>query len=271
MAGQDALDDRMKGYEAAETDRRFDPSLPLVVRLDGRAFSTFTRGLGKPFDARLSKIMRDVTAHLVEQTGARIGYTQSDEITLILDRASDEEEPIFGGRAFKIASVLASMAASKFTLLAHEVWPERVAKIVPSFDCRAFAVPSRIEAVNALVWRELDASRNALQAVAQSRFASDEIHSKSSDELEAMLAAIGVKVTDYPAALRFGRYLARRAVEVTLSEEDLLRIPTQHRPSGPIVRSRVVDLDIAPIAMRADRLDLVFGADARLADATVLP
>jgi tRNA(His) 5'-end guanylyltransferase len=163
------------------------------------------------------------------------------------------------------------MAASKFTLLAHEVWSERVAKIVPSFDCRAFAVPSRIEAVNALVWRELDASRNALQAVAQSRFAPDEIHGKSSDELEVMLGTIGVKMIDYPIALRYGQYLARRAVEVTLSDEDLSRIPKQHRPAGSVVPSRVVDLDIAPIAKRADRLDLVFGADSRLADAAVSP
>jgi tRNA(His) 5'-end guanylyltransferase len=70
MAMQDALGDRMKGYEAAETTRRFDPELPLVARLDGRPFSTFRRGLNKPFDERLSQIMRDVTANLLEQTGA---------------------------------------------------------------------------------------------------------------------------------------------------------------------------------------------------------
>lgn len=268
---QDALGDRMKGYEAVETARRFDPELPLVARLDGRAFSTFTRGLDKPFDARLSQIMRDVTAHLVEQTGALIGYTQSDEITLIVARQSAEEEPLFGGRVFKLTSVLASMAAAKFVLLALPVWPERVARIVPSFDCRAFSAPSRVEAVNALVWRELDASRNAMQAVAQSRFAPDETHGKSSDELEAMLAAIGVSMADYPQHCRFGRYLARRRVEVNPSEADLSRIPEQYRPPGPIVRARVVDLDIAPIAARADRLDLVFGAAAQdvLASATL--
>ncbi len=263
MAMQDALGDRMKSYEAAETARRFDPELPLVARLDGRAFSTFTRGLDKPFDARLSQIMQEVTAHLVEQTGALVGYTQSDEITLIVARQSAEEEPLFGGRVFKLTSVLASMAAAKFTLLALPLWPERVARFVPSFDCRAFSAPSRIEAVNALVWRERDASRNALQAVAQSRFAPDEIHGKSSDELEAMLGAIDVNMQDYPLPYRFGRYLARRRVEANPSEEELSRIPEQYRPPGSIVRSRVVDLDIAPLARRADRLDLVFGAAER--------
>jgi tRNA(His) 5'-end guanylyltransferase len=204
----------MKGYEAAETGRCFDPSLPLVVRLDGRAFSTFTRGMEKPFDARLSNIMRDVAAHLVEQTSARIGYTQSDEITLILDRDAAEEEPIFGGRAFKIVSVLAAMAAAKFALLASFVWPERVAQIVPTFDCRAFSAASRVEAVNALVWRELDASRNALQAVAQSRFTPDEIHGRSSNELEAMLEQNGVKMDDYPS-----RPAARREAPVRCARQ----------------------------------------------------
>ena len=87
---KDDLGDRMKAYEAVETDRAFDPALPLVVRLDGRAFSTFTRGMEKPFDHTLSRIMREVTAHLVEKNHARIGYTQSDEITLLFHRDSEE-------------------------------------------------------------------------------------------------------------------------------------------------------------------------------------
>ena len=84
MASQDNLGDRMKAYEGLETGRLIAQELPLIVRLDGRAFSTFTRGMDKPFDARMSEIMRAVTAHLIEQTQALVGYTQSDEITLIL-------------------------------------------------------------------------------------------------------------------------------------------------------------------------------------------
>ena len=117
MAGKDDLGDRMKVYESLETDRLIDPEAPLVVRLDGRAFSTFTRGMHKPFDARMSDIMCAVTGHLLEQTGACVGYTQSDEITLILESETPEREPIFGGRVFKIVSVLAAMASAKFTLL----------------------------------------------------------------------------------------------------------------------------------------------------------
>lgn len=156
MASKDDLGDRIKAYEGLETERLIAPELPLVVRLDGRAFSTFTRGMDKPFDARMSDIMCAVTTHLIEQTQALVGYAQSDEITLILERETPESELIFGGRVFKIVSVLAAVASAKFTLLAAEAWPERVERIIPSFDCRVLNVPSRVEAVNALIWREQD-------------------------------------------------------------------------------------------------------------------
>lgn len=257
MKGDD-LGDRMKGYEAAETSRVFDPDLPLVVRLDGRAFSTFTRGMGKPFDADLSEVMRRVTETLIEETHARIGYTQSDEITLIFARYSEESQPLFGGKLFKIQSVLAGMASARFALLAARYWPERVAKMIPHFDCRAFAVPSRTEAVNALIWREADAMRNAIQAVAQLRFSPKQMHGRPCSELETMLADIGVTMDQFPAANRFGTYQARRTFQTNLSAEELARIPEAHRPTGPVIRSRVETLDIAPLVKRADREALIF-------------
>lgn len=255
---EDNLGDRMKAYESEETDRVFDASRPLVVRLDGRAFSTFTRGMNKPFDDRLIAVMDEVTAALVDANHAVIGYTQSDEITLIFDRSREEAQPIFGGRLFKVISLLAGMASARFALLAATVWPERVARSVPMFDCRAFGVPSRVEAVNALVWRELDASRNAVQAVAQAHFSPKQMHGRSCDVLETMLAERGVAMSDYPIGHRLGRYFARRTMEVELAGADLERIPERHRPTGPVLRSRVLTLDLAPIVLRPDRVDLVF-------------
>jgi len=261
VAIKDDLGDRMKAYESLETERLIAPGLPLVVRLDGRAFSTFTRGMDKPFDARMSGIMRTVTARLIEETHALVGYTQSDEITLILERETPESDPIFGGRVFKIVSVLAAMASAKFMLLAAEAWPERVGRIIPSFDCRAFNVPSRVEAVNALIWREQDATRNAVQMVAQANFTPGQLHGKSAGELVTMLAEIGLSMEAFPVANRLGSYLAKRPVETTLSAEALARIPAPHRPQGPVIRSRVVDLDLAPLAARKDRVELIFGCD----------
>ncbi len=187
----------------------------------------------KPFDARMSDIMCAVTVHQIEQTGARVGYTQSDEITLILERDTLEGAPIFGGRVFKIVSVLAAVASAKFTLLAAEAWPERVERIIPSFDCRVLNVPSRVEAVNALIWREQDAARNAVQSVAQAYFAPEKLHGKSAAELVAMLTEIGASMEAVPVANRLGRYLAKRRVETTPSAEALARIPERHRPQEP--------------------------------------
>lgn len=155
------------------------------------------------------------------------------------------------------------MAAAKFTLLAADAWPERIERIIPSFDCRVFNVPSRVEAVNALIWREQDAARNAVQMVAQANFTFGELHGKSASELMAMLAEIGVSMEAFPAANRLGRYLAKRPVKTTLSAEALARIPERHRPQGPVIRSRVVDLELAPLAARKDRVELIFGREAQ--------
>lgn len=254
----DDIGDRMKAYEAAETGRAFDRSLPLVVRLDGRAFSTFTRGMVKPFDANMMAVMDAVTASLVAQTHPVIAYTQSDEITLIYEASNPESELIFGGRAFKIASVLAGLASSQFTLLAWKHWPAKFTKAAPAFDCRAFSVPSRTEAVNALIWRELDASRNAILAIGQSRFSPKQMHGRSCGEVLAMLGEIGVSEDQYPLRARFGVYLGRRTFETVLTPGELERIPAQHRPAGPVMRSRVIDLGLAPLIKRANREAMIF-------------
>ena len=79
----DPLGDRMKDYEGRETKRRFLPLLPVCARLDGRAFHTWTKNLERPFDKRFVNLMRDVTSYLVQETNAVVGYTQSDEISLV--------------------------------------------------------------------------------------------------------------------------------------------------------------------------------------------
>lgn len=258
---QDDLGDRMKAYETVETARVFDPSLPIVVRLDGRSFSTFTRGLQKPFDPSMSEIMHDVTAFLIEKTHAKVGYTQSDEISLVYLKEREESEVLFGARCFKICSVLAGMASTKFALAAVERWPDRVLKLMPSFDCRAFNVPTLVEAVNCLVWREMDASRNAIQMVAQSQFSPKQLHGQSCDQLEEMLKEKNILMSDYPAYNRWGLYLARRVEEVTLTGSELDKIPQAHRPTGPVMRSRIVDLAIAPLRNRPDKVAAVFGEE----------
>src|SRR5690606_23998115 len=109
--GVSTIGDRCKGYESAESHRHAMRGLPILARLDGRAFHTFTRGMARPYDPRMSRCMIETARFLVEEMHALVGYTQSDEITLVwyVDSASRAEYP-FGGRYQKLASVLAGLA-----------------------------------------------------------------------------------------------------------------------------------------------------------------
>lgn len=83
----DDLGDRMKMYEGQEAGRHFIPHLPIIARMDGRAFHTFARDLEKPYDSRMMESMCSVTTALVHETNAIVGYTQSDEITALPPRS----------------------------------------------------------------------------------------------------------------------------------------------------------------------------------------
>ena len=98
MAYRDTLGDRMKQYELAEAGRRLPHDLPVCVRIDGKRFSRFTQGLRRPFDARLSRLMVDTARHLVAESGALAGYTQSDEISLLLGAAREGADPFLDNR-----------------------------------------------------------------------------------------------------------------------------------------------------------------------------
>ncbi len=151
----------MKEYERQE-DWRLMPRLPVYARIDGRSFHRFTRSMDRPFDVFLMAAMHGVTQHLIEQTHALIGYTQSDEINLVWHHTNPKSETIFGARIQKMASVLSGMATSKFMMTAIGFWPDLAESLLPHFDARIFALPNRDEVANAMLWRELDATKNAV-------------------------------------------------------------------------------------------------------------
>lgn len=165
----------MKAYESAEAQRRLPPDQPLIARLDGRNFSKFTKGFEKPFDHRLTAAMDKTTMVLVEETKAAIGYTQSDEITLIWLGVGEQSQRLFADRVQKLCSVLASKCAVVFhwalreQLLLHPdpVLQDRLQSMKPHFDCRVWTVPSEAEAANTLMGRCQDARRNAVYAFAR--------------------------------------------------------------------------------------------------------
>lgn len=109
----DSLGDRMKGYEGVS--RNFlTRRVPAIIRLDGKAFHTFTKGMKKPFDSVLTQTMQETMKYLCENIqGCVLGYTQSDEITLVLtDYATIQTDAWFGYNIQKMCSISASMATS---------------------------------------------------------------------------------------------------------------------------------------------------------------
>jgi tRNA(His) guanylyltransferase len=174
---KDSLGDRIKFFENYNACDRLMPGLPVVIRLDGVSFHTFTKGLERPYDIALSTLMIDTTKYLVEETNACCGYTQSDEITLILYSDNYKSQIYFDGRIQKIQSVLSARNSLFFNKELPVCLPQK-SHTSPVFDCRAFVVPSQIEAINALLWREKDATRNSISMAAQSVYSHKELHGK---------------------------------------------------------------------------------------------
>jgi tRNA(His) 5'-end guanylyltransferase len=187
----DSLGDKLKALEGVEAKRAAVKGMPLVARLDGRSFHTFTRGLQRPFDERLSDLMIKSAAALVHELGARIGYTQSDEVTLAwyysIDSPSDYP---FSGRYQKLCSVLASCMTAHFVKALPSAIPEK-AHLTPQFDCRVWQT-SIEDAYLTFKWREADARKNAISMAASSYFPHRELQSVPSSERLKMLEVSGV-------------------------------------------------------------------------------
>lgn len=245
----DGLGDKCKLFEQAEAGRKAMRGLPLLARLDGRAFHTFTRGLERPYDQRMSFCMAETARFLVQETHALIGYTQSDEITLLWFVPSDStSEYIFDGKYQKIASVLAGMASCQFMKLVANQLPQK-ASATPHFDCRVWQVPTQSEVIDVFVWREDDAVKNSISMAARALYSDKQLFEKTSSVKQEMLFQKGVNWNDYPAFFKRGAYFARRAVERELSEEELARIPEAHRPAKGTLftRSQVYELNLPPV------------------------
>lgn len=264
----DELGDRMKGHERVETARIFDKDLPVYARIDGRGFSRFTRGMNRPFDARMTAAMQATTAELVRSTGARIGYTQSDEISLVwlVGTENPRSQMVFGGKTQKMCSLLASQATALFTrelLRSDDAEFRAFAERMPQFDTRVFQLPSREEAVNALIWRESDARRNAVSMVAHDRFSPKQLHGKKVTDMIAMLSEVGIEFDAFPTAFRNGTYVKEATVQRQLAASEISAIPEHRRvdPATVFTRSVIEFLTDAPLVSQPNRLEFVFGPE----------
>jgi len=179
MPNYDNFGDRMKGYESSD---RFIPLLPVIARIDGKRSSKWTKGLDRPYDFSFNQLMIEVTRELVKETHARIGYTQSDEITLVFYAEDYKSQLYLDGKEQKMVSILASIAAAFFNHKKDLFLPAHDGYGPARFDARVFNVPNLTEAARAVLWREQDATKNAVSMAAQHRFSHNSLEGLSENK-----------------------------------------------------------------------------------------
>jgi len=235
---KESLGDRMKRYEES-TNFKIIPRAPIMVRIDGKAFSTLTKRLklAKPYDICFSSWMTETAKRVAsEMQGCMLAYTQSDEITFaIRSDQTEETTPWFDNRVQKIVSVAASVAAATFNhfipvlkdengevILDDFSKPKRAG--VAFFDCRVWPMPSMMEVVNNLIWRQRDCVKNSISSacyyevgrIVGKGTARKMMHKKNQDQQQELLfSEAGVNWNNYPAEFKRGIVAYRNWITVT--------------------------------------------------------
>lgn len=240
---KDDLGNRMKEYYEKIPKTKLMRRCPVICRLDGRSFHTFTRGFKRPFDDVLIKTMQETAKYLCENVqGCVLAYTESDEISLLLiDYQRFETSAWFDYEVQKICSIAASMATlafNKYLAVNYDEWGyanlpgwddgginnkvedsllrleesySKSIKMGAMFDARAFNIPKE-EVCNYFYWRQLDASRNSIQMVGQENFSHKELQNKSCNDIQNMLMTQkGINWNDFPTYQKRGSCVIKSA------------------------------------------------------------
>lgn len=236
MPVHDDLGIRMKTFYEQIPKTKLMRRTPVIIRIDGKAFHTFTRGFQRPFDDVLIKTMQETTKYLCENIqGCVLGYTQSDEISLVLvDYQRFETSAWFDYEVQKCCSIAASMATmafNKYFMFEFEEFNRWVYEGNPTddekrlndvyykamckgamFDARLFNIPKE-EVTNCIYWRQLDASRNSIQMVGQANFSHKELQNKSCNDIQDMLMTQkGINWNDFPTYQKRGTCVVRNKI-----------------------------------------------------------
>lgn len=257
----------MKMYERIGAGQRLFPLLPAMIRIDGKGFSRFTRGLDRPYDERMSQMMLETTKKLVDETDALIGYTQSDEINLLLYSSASKSQIYFDGRVQKIVGDLAAVASLEFNELLKKHIPEKM-NLRPRFDCRVWNVPNKEEAANTLLWREKDATKNSISMAARSLYSHKHLIGKSGNEMQELLFQKGVNWNDYPAFFKRGVFVGRKTVSRKFSAVELAKLPPKHaahqNPDLCVDRKSIEIIQMPQFGKVTNRVEVLFeGAEPR--------
>lgn len=214
----DSLGDRMKCFESAYRIS-LPIRMPVMLRIDGKSFHSYTKGCKRPFDERLVEVMNDTATYLCKNIqGAQIAYVQSDEISILLNNyKSLDTQPWFENNLQKMVSVSASMAGAIFTANSWKIWEPKdriidgLGLIKPAiFDSRVFVLPKE-EVCNAFLWRQQDATRNSVQMLARSNFSHKQCENKNCSELQEMLfQEKKINWNDLPVSQKRGRCIVKK-------------------------------------------------------------
>ena len=233
MPVHDDLGTRMKEFYEQIPKTKLMRRTPVAIRIDGKAFHTFTRSFQKPFDNILIKTMQETTKYLCENIqGCVFGFTQSDEITLILiDYQRLNSSAWFDYEVQKLCSISASMATMAFnkyfmlavndyceynpnaTLEQRNIYVSAIEKGA-MFDARCFNIPKE-EVTNLIYWRQLDATRNSIQMVGQANFSHQELQNKTCNMIQDMLyEQKGINWNDFPTYQKRGTCIVRNKIVI---------------------------------------------------------
>jgi tRNA(His) guanylyltransferase len=226
---KDEINDRMKDFYENRTRYYLPRRTFTVIRIDGKSFHTYTRGLNRPFDQGLIDDMDATTKFLCESIqGARFAYVQSDEISILLtDFEKNTTDAWFDGNIQKMCSISASMTTAKFNELRiarymneiHFNGESNVKRTSAFFDSRVFTIPLEDEVINYFIARQQDATRNSISAVAQSMYSAKELHGKTTDNMQELIFEKGQNWNDFPVGQKRGRAVAKRTKLVEVKGE----------------------------------------------------
>lgn len=205
----DTLGDRMKAYEVASRTT-LPGRLPVIIRVDGKAFHTYTKGTDRPFDMYLGDVMVDTAKKLCEEIqGAQLAYTQSDEISILVHGYKKfESQPWFDNQVQKMVSVAAGIASSHFTANSWKIVCRGAKTVVDNlkpavFDARVFVLPEA-DVCNYFLWRQQDATRNSVQMLARSLYSHKQVENNNTSKLKEMCAEKGQPWDDLPTRWKRG-------------------------------------------------------------------
>jgi tRNA(His) guanylyltransferase len=208
MTEKDSLGDRMKKFEDSYRVS-LPPRMPIICRIDGKAFHSYTKAFNKPSDEKIIHAMTLTAGALVSKIqGAKIAYIQSDEISILINNYETiNTSAWFDNNLQKIVSVSASIATSTFnSSITH---PKGM---LANFDSRAFILPKE-DVVNYFWWRQVDARRNSISGYAQANFSHKLLQGKSSKQQLEMLKSQGIIWEDLPTHVKQGWCVSRKQKE----------------------------------------------------------